>query len=120
MPLHLLLVDDEAINLLGLKAILRRDYEVTTAISAREALAILARQRVDAVISDQKMPGMLGTELFAACQDRQKTGIRIILSGYDNDQAINQALASQIIDYSLGKPIRTAKLLAILHGRDQR
>ena len=35
-------------------------------------------------------------------------------------EAINQALASQIIDYSLGKPIRTAKLQAILHGRDQR
>jgi CheY-like chemotaxis protein len=61
-----LFVDDEPRVLHGYRDSLRKEpYDILTASSALLAQAILGRSRVDIVISDERMPGMSGSELLA-------------------------------------------------------
>ncbi len=60
----ILCVDDEDIPRTLRKVILQKQgYEVVTASTGKEALAILATRHFDLVLTDQIMPGMMGTEL---------------------------------------------------------
>jgi two-component system cell cycle response regulator len=66
MTARVLVVDDIQANVKLLEARLSAEYfEVLTAYNAREALDILARERVDVVLLDVMMPGMDG---FEACR----------------------------------------------------
>jgi CheY-like chemotaxis protein len=60
----ILCVDDEEIprTLRGL-ILVRQGYTVLAAVSAAEALELLDRHHVDLVLTDQMMPGVVGTEL---------------------------------------------------------
>ncbi|NIA10945.1 MAG: response regulator, partial [Nitrospiraceae bacterium] len=59
-----MIVDDELHVRESLASWFTEDgYEVITASSGKEALAILGRRHVDVVITDIKMPGMDGLEL---------------------------------------------------------
>jgi CheY-like chemotaxis protein len=60
----ILCVDDEEIPRTLRKLVLQKQgYEVVTVASGKEALAMLATRHFDLVLTDQMMPGMLGTEL---------------------------------------------------------
>jgi len=62
---RVLFVDDEPRVTSALKAIFRREYTVFIANSGADALTLLSKEKVDVVISDQRMPHMLGNELLA-------------------------------------------------------
>jgi CheY-like chemotaxis protein len=60
----ILCVDDEEIPRTFRKLILlKQGYEVVTASSGEQALEMLSDRHFDLVLTDQMMPGMLGTEL---------------------------------------------------------
>ena len=64
MP-HVLIVDDELNIRRVLAAMLAREgYEVTTAGNGEQALAVLQKTPVDAVVTDLVMPGMSGLKLL--------------------------------------------------------
>ena len=109
---RVLFVDDEAVNLLCARSLFRRTHEVYTATSAAEALGILERTPMDAVVSDQRMPGMTGTELFAKLDSRE--GLRVILTGYSADEEIKKALSDGVIDAVLDKPLDPGRLFRAL------
>ena len=65
MNASILVVDDERVIQDTLAWCLRTDgYEVHTAGSGEEALAIMADQRFDLIISDIIMPGLSGVDLL--------------------------------------------------------
>jgi DNA-binding NtrC family response regulator len=77
-----LFVDDDPAVLVTFPRVLRREpYRVVVAASATAALAILEREPIDVVVSDQQMPGMRGTELLAQVKRLYPATIRIILTG---------------------------------------
>jgi response regulator RpfG family c-di-GMP phosphodiesterase len=117
---RLLFIDDEAINLLGAACLFRRDYEVYTALSCKEGLEILNTTMVDAVIADQRMPEMKGTELFSLLQDRNKIGLRLILTGYADDQDIQDAVSTGYVDGVLEKPLNLRELISHLNKLELR
>jgi diguanylate cyclase (GGDEF)-like protein len=89
---NILYVDDEPHNLSAFaRAFVDADFvkEVITTTSPEEALAILARTEIAAVVSDQRMPGMSGTELLARVVRDHPDTVRIILTGYTD---VNDAL----------------------------
>jgi len=90
MPHTILAVDDQQplLDLLR-EALQRESYQVFCAASAEEALTILSRQQIDLIISDEKMPGMSGTELLTIVRKKYPEIIRIILTGHAN---LNSAL----------------------------
>ena len=112
MSASILLVDDELRVTQGLKRRLRRHgYQVLTAESGREALELLQDNEVDVLLSDERMPGMSGSELLAiVSRDYPKT-IRMILSGQATlDAAIRAINEGQIHKFFL-KPCQEDDLL---------
>jgi LytS/YehU family sensor histidine kinase len=110
----ILYLDDEPDNLIAFKAVFRRFFEVSTAENAREALAILDSQKIDLIISDQRMPGMTGVEFFEKIQDAHPNIIRMILTGYSDMQAIIDAINKGKIYYYITKPWKFEELKVIL------
>ena len=101
----LLLVDDEINILNALSRTLRRDgYRILTAICAEEALEILGRDAIDVIVSDQRMPGITGTELLSKVKEMHPEIVRIVLSGYTDLDAITDAINQGAIYKFLTKP----------------
>jgi two-component system response regulator GlrR len=78
-PARLLLVDDDPglLKLLGMR-LSSEGYTVTTAESGAEGLKVLAREKIDLVISDLRMDEMDGMALFAEIQKGQP-GLPVII-----------------------------------------
>jgi YesN/AraC family two-component response regulator len=101
----ILCVDDEENILSSLRRLLRgEDYRIMTAASSMEGLKVLEENDVQLIISDQRMPGMSGTEFFAVVRERFPEAIRIILSGYTDVDAITESINKGHIYKLLLKP----------------
>jgi predicted signal transduction protein with EAL and GGDEF domain/ActR/RegA family two-component response regulator len=101
----LLIVDDEENNLRALQRVLRRDgYEIHTATSAQQALEVLAHTSISVIVSDQRMPGMSGTELLTRAKMLYPETVRIILSGFTDLGTITAAINEGAIYKFLTKP----------------
>lgn len=117
----ILCVDDETNILQALKRLLRREpYRILTAESGPEALDILEKEEVHVLISDQRMPGMDGTELFSRVRERWPHILRIILSGYADVDSITEAINRGHIYKFILKPWNDQNLrLEIRQALDQ-
>lgn len=105
LPRTLLLVDDEPNILASLKRLLRRDgYHILTANSGQEGLDVLDSHAVDVIVSDQRMPGMLGADFLRKAKLLCPQTIRIMLSGYTELQAVTDAVNEGAIFKFLTKP----------------
>jgi response regulator RpfG family c-di-GMP phosphodiesterase len=102
--MNVLYVDDEENNLNSFRASMRRDFKVYTANSADEALKILKVEEIMVLITDQRMPGTLGTELLARVVEEYPDPIRILLTGFSDIQAIQDAVNRGQIYRYLQKP----------------
>ncbi len=111
---HLLYVDDEKDNLTAFHAVLRRHYHVLTAQSGKEALKTLEREKVDLIISDQRMPKMTGVELFEKVRAKYPHIIRMILTGYSDVQSIIDAINKGQVYHFITKPWNVNELKVIL------
>ncbi|MCP4749416.1 MAG: response regulator [Proteobacteria bacterium] len=90
--ISILYVDDDLENLESFKALFRRDYNVLLADSAREALAILDRIRIQVLITDQRMPEMTGSDLLEAAADHHPDMIRFMLTGFSDFNPLVDAI----------------------------
>ncbi|MES2115683.1 MAG: EAL domain-containing protein [Pseudomonadota bacterium] len=101
----LLLVDDEQNIVSSLKRLLRKDdYQIYTANSGQEGLDVLAQHAVDVIVSDQRMPGMLGADFLRKAKLLYPDTIRIMLSGYTELQSVTDAVNEGAIYKFLTKP----------------
>ncbi len=100
-----LYVDDEPNNLLLFEAAFRKKYAVITAESAKEGLDFLdTSPEIALVISDMKMPDMSGVAFVEEARNRNHSKVFFILSGFDFNEEIENALAQHVIDKSFKKP----------------
>ncbi len=100
----LLFVDDEKRVLSSMRAMFRRDYHVFIADNGPEALEIIDRERIDVVISDQRMPKMTGVELLCTVKKRAPSVMRILLTGYADLEAIEASINEGEVFRYLMKP----------------
>ena len=80
----ILFVDDEVHVVNLLKVMFRNDYEVFTATSGDAALDIIQSRKIDVIVSDQRMPNILGTELLGKVKALSPGTMRILLTGYSD------------------------------------
>ena len=101
----LLCVDDEANILSALRRLFRpHGYTVLTAGGGEEGLEILAREPVDLIISDMRMPVMDGARFLGEARKRHPDTVRLLLTGYaDMESTIEAINAGQISRY-ISKP----------------
>ncbi|WP_228038487.1 diguanylate cyclase domain-containing protein, partial [Nostoc sp. LEGE 12450] len=115
---HILIVDDEPINLQVLKNFLKfQNYTLTLATDGQEALALLERGfNPDIILLDVMMPRMTGYEVIQVIR-QQITADRlpiILLSARNQPEDIVLGLEVGANDYLI-KPIRKDELLARIH-----
>ncbi|QNM95676.1 response regulator [Chitinimonas koreensis] len=105
MDRTLLLVDDEANILSALTRLFRRDgYRILSAGSGRDGLEVLRANPVGVIISDQRMPGMTGTEFLSEAKILQPESVRIVLSGYTELNSVTDAINRGSVFRFLTKP----------------
>ncbi len=101
----ILLVDDEENITASLTRLLRRDgYNILRANSGQEGLALLAQHHVGVIISDQRMPGMTGTEFLSKVRELFPDTVRIVLSGYTELNSVTEAINRGAVYKFLTKP----------------
>mgnify|MGYP000650019907 CR=1 FL=1 len=112
MKEHILIVDDEsAIRFFLSEELSKAGYEVTTASSGEQALALLQQQPTDLILLDLKMEGMDGLEVMAEVERMSLPPVVIILTAHASLDSAIKAMRRGGHDYLL-KPCRTEELLA--------
>src|SRR5262249_59410855 len=76
-----------------------------------EALGLLARERVAVIISDQRMPGILGTDLLAKSLDVSPDTVRVLLTAFTDADALMASINAANIYHFLLKPWDPNELL---------
>ncbi|MCL3778382.1 MULTISPECIES: response regulator transcription factor [unclassified Actinomyces] len=97
-PVRVAVVDDDAFVLTALRGYLSADERIEVASTfsrAADALAFLGRVPVDVLLTDVRMPGMDGLELLARVRRDHPALAVVVLTSFDDDQAMLTALASQ-------------------------
>ena len=84
--------------------LLRKDHRVLTANSGEEALEILKQEHVSLIITDQRMPGMNGTEMLRESLRDAPDAARIILTGYADVEALIDAINTSRVYNFASKP----------------
>ncbi|HTN16650.1 MAG TPA: response regulator [Chitinophagaceae bacterium] len=100
----ILYVDDEENNLISFKATFRIKYKVLTAISGDEAMKVLGENKVEIIITDQRMPHMTGVEFLEKVLVSYPDTMRILLTGYTDMAAVVEAINKGKIFHYLTKP----------------
>jgi thioredoxin reductase (NADPH) len=109
----LIVVDDDPQVLAAVRRDLRsryrQDYTVISASSGEEALTTIneLKSRGDAlamVISDQRMPGLQGTDVLAQSRDTYPLARRVLLTAYSDIDAAIRAINVAHLDHYLSKP----------------
>ena len=86
---HILVVDDNKVNLVSAKNLLSGNYKVTAVTMGAQALKFLENNVVDLILLDKNMPEMDGFEVMAKLQEREKTkNIPIVFLTADSDAGI--------------------------------
>jgi two-component system probable response regulator PhcQ len=89
----IMLVDDESNVLSALtRALLDEPYEIITATSGSQALELMEGKVIKAIVSDERMVGMQGSELLAEVKRRSPQTVRILLTGHATLDAAMQAV----------------------------
>ena len=114
-PPLVLLVDDERQITDALRRSMRGEpFEVLTAASAEEALRILEQHPVDVVVSDERMPGMNGSELLARVRRLYPETIRMMLTGRASIDTAMRAINEGEIYRFFTKPRHETELLVAI------
>lgn len=100
----ILVVDDEVRSLESMVRILDDDFDVHTANTAEAALEILAREWVQVIVCDQRMPERSGVSLLSQVREQWPEVVRMIISGYTDSDDIIRAVNDAGIYQYISKP----------------
>lgn len=97
-----LVVDDHPIMRLGIVAIInaQKDMKVSAqAGSGEEAVRLFRQNRPDVTLMDLRLPGMSGLEALRTIRREDPTARCVVLTTYEGDEDIHQALAAGAAGY---------------------
>ena len=99
-----MVVDDHPIVRHGVVALLEDDARVAVVAQARtgeQAVTLFAAHRPDVTIMDLRLPGMSGVEAIRAIRAHDQSACFVVLTTYDGDEDIHQALEAGASAYVL-------------------
>lgn len=111
-PMHILVVDDNAMVLRNIKSILEKNYSVAVAPSGVHAFISIGKKVPDLILLDYEMPEMNGKEVLEKLQaTKEYADIPVIfLTSMDNREIVIELLALKPAGYIL-KPADSGMLL---------
>ena len=111
---RILVVDDEERILTALKSLFRHRYHVFCTTDGYKALDFLKKYQMHVIISDQRMPAMLGVELLRQSRVHIPRSVRILLTGYSDLAAIVGSINDGEIYRFISKPWDNRALQTII------
>ena len=112
---QILIVDDEDFMRGAVLEVLRRANHVAmTASSAKEAIDIVSNRSFSVIITDVKMPGMNGVELFRELKKRHPETSVIIMTGFPDLEDAVEVIKEGAVDY-LQKPFPPDRLVELVN-----
>lgn len=114
--MKVLICDDQAITREGLSMLLALDREITVVAQARdgaEGVELAALHQPDLVLMDLKMPGMNGIEATRQIRSRFPAIRVLVLTTYDDDQWVIDAVRAGAAGYLLKDTTREELLKAV-------
>ena len=111
---HLLIVDDEEnLRTMYVDILSEFGYDVTGVADAEEALAMLNSKHFSLVITDMRLPGMSGTDLYeSACLENPELSGRFVFASGDSHTQFLQDYAQHTGNRCLEKPFSLVQLLS--------
>ena len=108
----ILVVDDNATTLRGIKTVLEKKYDVVLANSGTKAIAQISRRKPDLILLDYEMPVCDGKQTFEMIRaDEEMADIPVVfLTGVNDKAHIHAVLRLMPAGYLL-KPYEPEKLL---------
>ena len=103
----ILVVDDSTTNVVLLEAILdEKGYHIETALNAKEASAIIEKDKPDLILLDLLMPKISGFEFLEELRkdDKTKNTPVIVISALTDEENVERIMQMGAIDY-VKKPI---------------
>jgi PAS domain S-box-containing protein len=114
-PFKILFVDDEDINLMNFRMIFEDRYEILTAASGEEGLQLFKENTdIGLVISDQRMPGISGTDMLGKIYEIDPDPIRVLLTAYSHIKYVLDAINLGRIYQYIIKPWDTNELNRVI------
>ena len=111
---HILYLDDEKENLEGFKFVFRKEYNIHLASSVKEAFEILRTQPIRLVLSDNRMPDMLGIEFFEIIAATYPDINRVLVTAFADTEAALQSINKGKVYYFITKPWNKNELKAVI------
>lgn len=114
--MKVLICDDQAITREGLSMLLALDRDITIVAQARdgaEGVELAALHQPDLVLMDLKMPGMNGIEATRQIRSRFPAIRVLVLTTYDDDQWVIDAVRAGAAGYLLKDTTREELLKAV-------
>lgn len=111
---RLLIVDDEERILTALKSLFRERYHVFTTTDGNKALEFLRKYQMHVIISDQRMPLMLGVDLLRRSREISPRSVRILLTGYSDLSSIVGSINDGEVYRFINKPWDNAALHSVV------
>ena len=116
---NILYVDDNPLNLKSFEIELKKFYNIFLAESATEGFDILKNNKIHVLVTDQRMPEMTGIELLEKLSEKYPETMRIILTAYDDSEAVIDAINKGRVHSYLLKSVDMAEVkIAIKNALD--
>lgn len=112
----ILYIDDEQSNLRVFKNTFRRDFTIYLASSAANGIEVLKENKIDVIITDQRMPGKTGLELLRELHEMfpHIPPHRLMVSGYAAPADIDSAFREYGLFQFISKPWEADSLKQVI------
>lgn len=112
---QILVVDDEeAVRNLLTRFFTKKKYDVQAAATAAEAIAILEKEKIDAVLLDIQLPGTSGLEALRKIRASWPELPVVMISGQQEEDVAKESLEEGAFDYVV-KPLNFDYLERTIH-----
>ncbi len=112
----ILVAEDEPGQRQLIRAILEKDFTVVTVANGEEARQVLSKRSFDLVITDERMPGLSGSELIRWAHEKTPETPIIVLTAFGSIETAVEAIKLGAVDY-LTKPLKSPDELRIVVSR---
>lgn len=111
----ILILDDDEYVLKSLARFLRTEtYSIRCSSDPQEALNLCRAGNFDLILSDQRMPGITGTEFFLKVAQMHPQTRRVLISGYSDFTSVTDAFNAGVIHKFVVKPWNNQQLRELI------